>query len=35
MLGKTRIYNVAVTKDFADATTMYKPMARQPVLIEI
>ena len=34
-IGRTRVYNVAVTKGFADAETMNKPMAREPVLIEI
>jgi Icc-related predicted phosphoesterase len=34
-IGRTLVYNVAVTYGFADATTMYKPMDRQPVLIKI
>ena len=34
-IGRTQVYNVAVTRGFADATTMYKPMARQPILIDI
>jgi Icc-related predicted phosphoesterase len=34
-LGKTRIYNVAVTRGFANAETMNKPIDREPVLIEL